>query len=426
MPQPRTPPPGTAPAPALSLASCIEIALANNPGLAVRERERNAAEARGATARAERLPTLDAVLDYRHTVNYERLLPAQSPVEAGTWARDFVRGDLVLRLPLYTGGRLTHSIDAEDLLAQSAERRLARSRQELVFNVTSLYASINAQKKIVDAVRFSRTTLSRHLERVDRMIAVERASRVDRLRTRVRLADLEQRLVREENGLDVQRRSLANLMGREGTVEILDEEPASSALPDLAAGPARAMHRRQDVLAARLEVDSLEHRVEVARSAGRPQVGITGSYGARRALGDRYSLPGADVADDTGFLGVSVELPIFEGGRISGRVTEQRERLEAARAALRSLELEVSLEVESAALGLKAARSLVVATRDAVAEADESLKIEQEKYGVGKGAIIDVLDAQTALLDAQTNAYRAVAALRVSLARYALATGEDS
>ena len=43
----------------------------------------------------------------------------------------------------------------------------------------------------------------------------------------------------------------------------------------------------------------------------------------------------------------------------------------------------------------------------------------------GKGSISDVLDAQSALLDSQTNYYQALATYNTSLAQWRLATGEE-
>jgi len=44
---------------------------------------------------------------------------------------------------------------------------------------------------------------------------------------------------------------------------------------------------------------------------------------------------------------------------------------------------------------------------------------------LGKGTIIDVLDSQAALLEAQTNYYRVLADYNIALARWELATGES-
>lgn len=67
----------------------------------------------------------------------------------------------------------------------------------------------------------------------------------------------------------------------------------------------------------------------------------------------------------------------------------------------------------------------VEAIRKAIAQARESLRIEQEKYDLGMGAIVDVLDAQAALLESETTYYRVLAEHRTALAQLKLAMGEE-
>jgi outer membrane protein TolC len=118
-----------------------------------------------------------------------------------------------------------------------------------------------------------------------------------------------------------------------------------------------------------------------------------------------------------------VELPIFEGGRIQARIREERAKLAAAQERFRKLELQVRLEVETAQLNMTSAFERVQTTEKTIEQARESLRIEREKYELGKGAIMDVLDAQSALLDAETNYYRALADFNVARAQLQLATG---
>jgi len=58
------------------------------------------------------------------------------------------------------------------------------------------------------------------------------------------------------------------------------------------------------------------------------------------------------------------------------------------------------------------------------AQAEESLQIEREKYDLGKKSITNVLDARSALVDSQTNYYRALADYNTALAQFRLAVGE--
>ena len=104
---------------------------------------------------------------------------------------------------------------------------------------------------------------------------------------------------------------------------------------------------------------------------------------------------------------------------------QQRAELAAAQERLRKLELQIRLEVEMAVLNVTSSQERVFATEKAIEQAKESLRIERQKYDLGKGSISDVLDAQSALLDSQTNYYRALAAHNTSVAQWCLATGEE-
>lgn len=59
-----------------------------------------------------------------------------------------------------------------------------------------------------------------------------------------------------------------------------------------------------------------------------------------------------------------------------------------------------------------------------IEQAQESLRIEREKYELGKGSITDVLDAQAALLEAQMVYYHALVDYSSAVAQWRLAIGE--
>jgi outer membrane protein TolC len=124
-----------------------------------------------------------------------------------------------------------------------------------------------------------------------------------------------------------------------------------------------------------------------------------------------------------GRVGIALDLPIFEGGRIEARVRQERARLSAEQERLRRLELQVRLDVETAILNIGSSAQRVEATGKAIDQAEESLRIEREKYNLGRGSITDVLDAQSALLDSQTNYYRALADYSTASAQLKLAMG---
>jgi outer membrane protein len=414
----------------ITLAEAIRAALANNPGLTATSYDVDAAQARRDAAAGQRLPSLHAVGGYSHYLDSQRLLPVRQNGALAVFSRDIFAGDLVVSMPLYTGGRLTSEIKAADLLRQAAEHRLARSRQQLVFNVSSIFYSILAQGKVIESLAFSQKTLAEHLKQVDDLIAADRAARVDRLRTQVRLADLQQRLVQERNVREIQGRVLANLLG------LPEENQPISAAGPLAAEPSPppaleaslddAYRQREDYRAATAALEAQAKVVDAARAGHLPTVSLVGSYGERWTPDASERPPGTSTSDDVGVAGVVADIPLFEGGQIDARVRQEQAKLFAARYRLREVKLQIRLDVETALSNVRSARERIEATKAAVTLAAESLRIERQKYDLGKGSITDVLDAQSALLDSQTNYYRALADYRTALAQVRLAVGEPS
>jgi len=412
----------------LTLTEAIEVALANNPDVAAADWDYRAAQARHDYASGARLPRLSVVGSYTHHLDEQRLLPVRQPGDPAILSRDIVSGDLALTMPIFTGGRLVNQIEAAELLQQAAGHRLARNREELVFNVSSVYFSILAQRQVIESLEFSVRTLEQHLDRVDALVAAQKAAKVDRLRTEVRLADVQQRLVRERNVMAIQHRALASLLGSEDRAEALSiqgdlELDGAASVPEFEAALEMAWSGRDDYLAARSALEAQARNVEVARAGHSPIVFVQGSYGGRWAAGSPTGT--GDELDDIGRIGLGAEIPLYEGGQVNAQVQEQRANLAAARERLRKLELQIRLDVETALLNVRSSQERIAAIQTSVEQAQESLRIEREKYDLGRGAIIDVLDAQSALLDSQTNYYRALADYHVAMAQMKLAMGEQ-
>ncbi|HMK34066.1 MAG TPA: TolC family protein [Desulfomonilaceae bacterium] len=433
----------------LTLEQCIEIARANNPGLAAGAWDVQTALAQRDNAASERWPNFRGVGSYTSYVQNQRLVPVRKNNDPGMFSSSIVAGDIILRMPLFTGGRIRSEISAADLLSQAATQRLARTWEELIFNVSSTFYTILGQQPVIESLQFSIKALNKQLQRAVDMMRVGKAAKVDVLRTEVRISDVEQRLVREQTVLDIQRRLLTTLMGigdDRGPLKPQGELRALRPVPDLNGALAMAYAERGDYKAARSSVDSQAMKLAAARAQRWPRLSLEGSYGTRYAAGitdnaaafinrfvrtpaplgqgKEFYSPGVSPSLPVGNIGVVADYPIFDGGKITSQVREQESRLASTQQNLRKLELQIRLDVETGLLNVDSARKRVLATRKAIEQAKESFRIETEKYDLGKGSITDVLDAQAAMLDAQTNHYRALADYSIALAQLGLATGE--
>ena len=435
----------------ISLERAIAMALAHNPELAAASFDAAAARAGSQAAQGILWPSLSVQGGYARHLDDQRLIPARYNGEPGTYGDDVFSGDLLVRAPLFTGGKLINASRAADLMHQSAAHDLARTREELIFNVSSVFYAILAQKSLILSLEFSTTTLEGHLKRINDMIDAQKAAMVDRFRTEVRLSNVRTALVRGKNVLRIQHCLLATLLGIEDTGETLrvsgtlkrkcgpnDCVTALSAKlgipetrqPDISEAAAlefflkTALDLRPDYQSARKKLEAQARQVDIARAGFSPDIMLIGVYGGRWTADPSEQMPGAGDSEDVGRVGLNIEFPLFEGGQTRARVREERAKLAAAQQRLQNLVLRIRLDVETAFADMTSASERVSATEKAVEQAGESLRIEQEKYALGRGAILDVLDAQAALLETQTNYYQALADVNIAVARLSLATGE--
>lgn len=409
----------------MTLAIAIDIALVNNPGIAVSRYDVEAVKSQHDIAVGALWPTINLVGSYSHFRD-ERLITPRRPgtAEVLDFTDDLFIGNAVLRIPLFSGGKLVNEIRASNLLQAVSEHRLARNREELVFNVSSVFFNILSQRHVIESLEFSQRTLKEHLKRVGELIQAQKAAKVDQIRTEVRLADLEQRLAQERNIHAIQGRVLTNLLG----LEKFGSDPVSVSgmltideiiFFDLDASLAKALTQRSDYLAARTLLESQAKQVDIARAGHSPTLALEGSYGVLS------SVDSGDMNNEVGSVGLGLDIPLFAGGRISAKVRQEQAKLAAGQEKLRHLDHQIRLDVETAMLNMASSHERVKATKKSIEQAEESLRIEREKYGFAKGSITDVLDAQSALLGSQMNYYRALADYNTALAQFRLAIGEE-
>jgi outer membrane protein TolC len=123
-------------------------------------------------------------------------------------------------------------------------------------------------------------------------------------------------------------------------------------------------------------------------------------------------------------VGASLNFNIFDGGANRARLAAAHYRQTQAQAQLEQMTAAVKLQVREAYLNLTTARQRVDVSRQAQSQAEESLRILQNRYEEGLATITDLLQVETAHTSAQKNYLNALFDYRLSYAALELATGE--
>lgn len=415
--------------PSPTLTTCIEIALVHNPRLQTDQNNKDAAAFDKQMVQGTRWPSFQAKAGGTFYLDDQRLTSARYNGETGVFGSDIEEMGVVLRMPLYTGGRILNSIQAAHLNELAAGNQFSRSRQELIFNVTSAYYTILGRQKQLESVKFSRNVLNKNKTRIKALIAAKKASRVDLLRVDVRLAQIEQTWVGINNEIHIAWRILYNLMGVQTEFgkelsELKGQLVPIPQMPDSKGAFTSALEERPDFKALLNKVEVQKSLLSSSRGKRLPQIYMEGFYGYRYMADPSDQPDGTDDFEDRGSIGLSLSIPIFEGGSIQAEIRRETARVLAVEQELRSLRLQIQKEVETAIFNMRSALQRVNTQETAIAQARDALRIEQEKYGLGKGTILDVLDAQNAMLEIETDYYRAAAEYHIANAQFNLTKGD--
>lgn len=420
------------PAADLTLPGAIKLALEKHPALRVAEYHAAAAASGVEQARAGFLPRVDVsegvmrsdnpVYAFGSLLNQGRFTSADFAVDKLNHPDPITnwRTNLSGSVPLFLGGRTVLGYQQAQLGRDVAELGRSRAEQEVIFGVIRSYTAVllsrEAHATVVAAVRTAKANLAAAEARYDAGVVV--AS--DALAARVRLARLQEEAIAAANQVRLSRVALNEAMGL--PLEQPHQVTGGLAIPPLTHARldglddlARA--HRPDYRQLDLEVQRLEKEVLRTKGALLPSMHLLGNYEINN---NQF----AGNGQDSWSVGVILNLNLFNGGADRARIVEAQAHHQRAIAQRERVGNAIGLEVHDAFLAHQTARERIAVAREAVTQAEESLRIVQDRYDAGLTTIVELLDSETALTASRTNLTRTLYDATVSQARLDLSLGQ--
>ncbi|KPA95108.1 MULTISPECIES: efflux transporter outer membrane subunit [Pseudomonas] len=303
-----------------------------------------------------------------------------------------------LNFDLDLWGRIRNQVAAGDARAQASADDLAVARLSLQQQLASLYIQLNgldAQSRILSS---SLDDYSQALQLTRDRYEGKIASELDLTRAQSQLAEAEAQLDEVRGQRNLAEHAIAELVGESASNFQLAATPQILAIPQVpGALPSNLLQRRADIAAAERRVFAANAGIGVAKAAWYPDFSLTGLVGGQtQGVGNLLSAGNRYWA-----LGPLVNLPIFDGGRISAQEQQAKAEFEEASAQYRSHVLRAVREVED---NLAQLRDLQQEARDeqaAVNAAQHTQTLAMNSYQAGAVNYLDVVTAQAAALQAQ-------------------------
>ena len=379
----------------ITLDKAIEMALQTNPTVKISEAESSAAKAEKDEAKASRWLSIDYTHKSGRSGYYES---SEGAAPHNTYTNGFDAS-----IPLYTGGKLSGTIEKAVQNYKSSQYGVDESYQAVKLSATDAFYSVLQTDNVVTLSKESVDRLQAHLKNVQAQYDVGVVAKVDVLRSEVELANAEQTLIKAQNAYDLAVANLNNVIGLPLNTEIaVSEKLAYTEYTNpLDNCITFALANRPELFQAEAAVEAAKAGVTVAKSGFMPQVTASASNSWTA-----HSWPG-DENENWG-VGVNVNVNVFDSGVTAAKVRAADANLYKAEETYRQTKDAVQLDVRSSYLNLREAEKRIATSKVAVDKAEEDYHIAQVRYQAGVGTNLDVMDAQVALTEAKNNYVQAL------------------
>ena len=397
----------------INLDKAIEMALKTNPTVKISEAESSVAKAQKDEAKASRWLSIDYTHKTARGGYYD-----PDPSSSQYAPRNSHTNGFTASIPLYTGGKLSGTIEQAVQNYKSSEYGVDESYQAVKLSATNGYYAV---LQAIDTVKLSKDSverLSAHLQNVQAQYDVGVVAKVDVLRSQVELANAEQNLIKAQNAYDLAVADLNNIIGLPHGTELNVTESLQYSKYD---NPMEncinfALANRPELFQAEAGIEAAKAAVKVAKSGYMPQVAASASNDWSST-----SWPGDD--NQNWGVGVSVSMNVFDSGVTAAKVNASEASLYKAEETYRQTKDSVQLDVRNNYLSLREAEKRIATSKVAVDSAEEDYRISQLRYQAGVGTNIDVMDAQVALTQAKNNYVQALYDYNTSSAALAKSMG---
>lgn len=404
---------------ALSFQQAIQTALENNFNSRLAQERIKEARGRAVQARAELLPDLSGAVSQRsETVNLAAmgfqsgLFPGSLPLLIGPFNNFDARARLVQSLFNWQAIQQYRAGQTGINLARVEEQM---TRQQVVTQAALAYLNTISADRALEAAR-ANLDLAQSLFKLaqDRRDAGV-ATGIDVTRAEIRTAEERLRLTQTQTNAQQARTTLLRALGiplstsltLTDTLQFLPE-----ALPTTEQVVTEAQRDRPEIRVAEEQLKLSGYNLSATRAERLPTVDFVGDYGESGNTPWLNSVP-------TRTAGVRVSIPIFNGGRTQGRITEARSQQQQAVLRLQDTRTQVEEDVRLAIQTITTATEQVRVAQQALQLAQREVEMARDRFTAGVADNLEVINAQTSLANAREAEVTALAqynAARINLA----------
>jgi len=380
---------------ALSLKDLLNIAICNNPTLATSYMQAKSAEASYGKALSAYLPSLDASANIKGARN------KNTSDDDSDWQNSSsVGASLTLSWLVYDFGSREADRDIAQKTLEQANFTKNQTLQDTVFNVISAYYSLLSAREALTVAKTNEETYSKSYQIALKKYELGLVKLSDKLQAETSFGQSQYAVTESEAALMKARGKLAELLNLSAATELDLAEVTLTAEDGKFEGDPKelideALARRADIKASEAATASAKLAIDKAEAANYPSISFSSSATATD------NLSGRSGQSYSGNIGLGVSVPLFTGFANTYNTITKRYDYQAQKDRLAALESSIRQDVWNKYQDYVTSVKNYDISQKLFVSANESFKVADGAYKAGKGNILELLNAQSALAEAR-------------------------
>ena len=317
--------------------------------------------------------------------------------------RSMFAASAVVNAPIYMGGAITAANRMADISVTMAEQSTDMVEQTMLYDIDNAYWTVVSLRHKQELADKYLQLVQKLNSDIHKMIDNGVATRADGLKVDVRVNEAEMTKTQVDNGLSLAKMYLCQLCGLDLNSNITLTDEQAETLTSTVVVP---QYDKESAIETRPELQLLDSSVKLsesatklARAAALPQVLATGGY--------LISNPNVYNGFENKFggvwnVGLLLRVPVFDWGENMYKVRAAKLSTTMAKMELDEAREKINLQVQQCEFKLNEANKKLVTAQKNILRAEENLRCANVGFQEGVMQTTDVMAAQTAWLQAQT------------------------
>lgn len=315
----------------------------------------------------------------------------------------------MLRQPIYMGGAIIAANKIADITEQLADNDVDLQTQKTLYNIDQAYWMVVSLKQKQKLATSFRDLIKKLDDDVHKMIAQGIATKADGLKVDVRVNEADMQITQVEDGLALSKMLLCQLCGipMNQEISLADEDKESIEYAGVTvdteqqqvAASDSAVNTRPELRMLQNAVDIASQSTKLVKAARLPHIALTGGY-----MVSNPNVWNGFQRNFTGVwnVGVLVQIPVWDWCDATYKVRASKAATNIARMNLDDTREKIHLQITQSQFKVKEAQKKLNMAQKNIASAEENLRCANLGFKEGVMEVTDVMAAQTAWQQAQS------------------------